>query len=498
MTTSAAIYARVSTDIQAEHGYSIETQIAACEKYAQSLGASTIQKYIDDGYSGAYLERPALDSLRDALQMKLYDTVICYTPDRFARKLSHQLLLTEEVENSGASLHFVNGEYKDTPEGRMFYQMQGAFAEYEREKIRERTMRGKRGKLRSGLPIANSHVFGYGFDKETKQFIINPAEAEIVRLVFKLYTEDMVGGTDYVALKLMEMNVPSPKGNPKWQGSNICRMLKKEMYTGEYYANKFYYRKTGAHKRTVTVRPQNEWIRLTCPAIIDKETFETAQHLLSANKKAKSVTKSKHFYLLQGIMKCARCGRSIVILSATSGKYYACISNLRLKQLSTPCKARLAKTQVVDNAFWEMLLKLCSSKDKLEKYIKSTDKGTKSLSVQNNIDAMKKRLEQIDTEKSTLVDWFTQGLLTQEAVSEKLAKLTSEAAKIKQKLSQPSTSEQSAVDVDKVREAILSCPPDEQARRRVIQSIIKSVEYERLDEKGKRGKYKLKFSVYFH
>ena len=70
---TAAIYARVSTDWQAEHGYSLETQIAACEKYAADLGAASVTKYIDDGYSGAYLDRPRLDALRDALRAKIYE-----------------------------------------------------------------------------------------------------------------------------------------------------------------------------------------------------------------------------------------------------------------------------------------------------------------------------------------------------------------------------------------------------------------------------------------
>ena len=195
---TAAIYARVSTDRQAEQGYSIETQIAACEKYAHDLGAASIIKFIDDGYSGAYLERPRLDALRDALQAKIYDVVIVYTPDRLARRLSHQLLITEEIEKSGATLHFVNAEYKATPEGQLFYQMQGAFAEYEREKIRERTMRGMRGKLKSGKPISNHNVFGYGWDGETENYIINPAEAEIVRKIFDMYVSG-IGGTDVIA-----------------------------------------------------------------------------------------------------------------------------------------------------------------------------------------------------------------------------------------------------------------------------------------------------------
>ena len=114
---NAAVYARVSTDLQAEKGYSLQTQIEACTQKAKEMGAVAIKTYVDDGYSGSYLERPALDKLRDALDAKLYDMVVIYDQDRLSRTLSHQLLLTEEIEKSGAQLVFVSSEYKRTPEG---------------------------------------------------------------------------------------------------------------------------------------------------------------------------------------------------------------------------------------------------------------------------------------------------------------------------------------------------------------------------------------------
>ena len=138
---NAAVYARVSTDLQAEKGYSLQTQIDACTQKAKEMGAVAIKTYVDDGYSGSYLERPALDKLRDALDAKLYDMVVIYDQDRLSRTLSHQLLLTEEIEKSGAQLVFVSSEYKRTPEGILFYQIKGAFSAYEKEKIRERMMR---------------------------------------------------------------------------------------------------------------------------------------------------------------------------------------------------------------------------------------------------------------------------------------------------------------------------------------------------------------------
>ena len=102
---NVAIYARVSTAAQAEKGYSLKTQVEACRQKALSMGATSIKEYVDDGYSGAYLERPALDELRDALSAKLHDTVIIYDTDRLARDTMLLLLITEEIEKTATLVY---------------------------------------------------------------------------------------------------------------------------------------------------------------------------------------------------------------------------------------------------------------------------------------------------------------------------------------------------------------------------------------------------------
>jgi len=106
--------------------------------------------FIDDGYSGAELDRPALNRLRQAAKEGRIDIVLCYDPDRISRKLYHQMILAEEFEKQGIKLEFFTQDMGTSPEDRMFFNMRGLVAEYEREKIRERTMRGNREKARQG------------------------------------------------------------------------------------------------------------------------------------------------------------------------------------------------------------------------------------------------------------------------------------------------------------------------------------------------------------
>jgi len=486
---TAAIYARVSTDRQAEQGYSIETQIAACEKYARDLGASTVTQFVDDGYSGAYLDRPRLDALRDALRAKIYDVVIVYTPDRLARRLSHQLLLTEEIEKAGAALHFVNQEYKATPEGQLFLQIQGAFAEYEREKIRERTMRGMRGKLKSGKPLRNQHVIGYDF--KYGQYIINSIESKTVQQIFNMYISSGVG-TDEIARRLTEMRIPSPSKLTHWQGASVHRILRNQMYTGEYFALRKVSTKTGAHSRKLSPRSKEEWIPLKCPQIIDAETFAAAQNLLDTNKTQLKRTKDNGVYLLQGLMRCAKCGEKIILTNNRAGRFYACYAHSKRKAAGHTCDARFAKTDIVDNAFWATLRNICSSEKRLAAYIKRTGK---TISTKTDTAALKARLAKIEEEKVAVVDWYTNGLLTQQATTDKLSALTSEAKAISAKLAQPD--KEKAVDTARIYNIIHNCGDNPENKRNAVRSVIDKIIYERTDGEKKPKAYSISFVIYF-
>ena len=140
--TRAATYSRVSTDLQ-EREQTIESQVEALRKYAQEKGYQLVAEYRDEGYSGAVMERPGLDRLRDALRLHEFEVVLFHSPDRLARKAVYQGLVLEELEKAGVKAEFLNYPVDDTPEGKMLLGMQGLFAEYERAKITERHRRGQ-------------------------------------------------------------------------------------------------------------------------------------------------------------------------------------------------------------------------------------------------------------------------------------------------------------------------------------------------------------------
>src|SRR5215467_11115707 len=140
---TSAIYVRVSTDRQAL-AQTIDQQIEGEELRAEHI-------FRDDGYSGATLNRPGLDRLRDQLREGVIDRVLIMSPDRLARNYVHQMVILEEVERYGYQIDFLDHPMSQDPHDHLLLQIRGAVAEYERTLIAERMRQGRQMKLRADI-----------------------------------------------------------------------------------------------------------------------------------------------------------------------------------------------------------------------------------------------------------------------------------------------------------------------------------------------------------
>lgn len=491
---NAAIYARVSTEWQAEHGYSIGTQLEACREKAKALDAFVVKEYVDDGYSGGFLERPALEQLRDAVQDGLYDIVICHDADRLSRKLIHQLILTEEFEKYNCRPVFVQGEVSDTPEGNMSYQMKGVFAEYERAKIRERTMRGKRAKLKAGKVINDSHIYGYDFDRENSCYVINPAEAEVVKTVYKWYVDDRYGGCEAIAARLNDMATPTPTGSGLWSASTIQHMLKRSHYTGRYYASTQYHKKTGPKSYVRLPRPREEWIEMTCPRILPDDMHTKALDIMSSHRTYKTWAHAQDTGIMQGFAHCGFCGHRLRIATTKkTQKYYAC---------GDKCKrSRYMGVAYTDELFWSLLESICKNQKTLKAYIAAQrDELPKAPAPQQKRQKLKKRLDKIQAERKAVMSWFSQALIGQQEATEKLQALKAEESTLQAELAASEASQgvspDNALDVKDICEVVRNCPADKHAKRRVLLAIIDRIDIARLDN-NYGHKYDLDINIIF-
>lgn len=313
----AATYVRVSTDEQAEHGYSLGHQREQCRERALALGAADVQEYADEGVSGAVLDRPGLSALRAAVKAGAIGLVVVYDPDRLARKLAYQLLVTDEIEAAGARLDFVNFEWRNTPEGQLFYALRGAVAQYEKEKIRERTMAGRRQKAKAGKMPSGFAAYGYTYEPERQTLILNPTEAPVVQRIFHLLISEGMG-INGIANRLTEDGIPTRRGAPAWHRVVVRQILQNPVYTGTFYANRMDCAGMGLNRhlapdqrRAMQMRAREEWIPIPVPAILDEPTWRRAQEIIAQARRLMH-TQVRSPYLLSGLVSCGICGLPMV------------------------------------------------------------------------------------------------------------------------------------------------------------------------------------------
>jgi site-specific DNA recombinase len=219
MERRVAAYARVSTERQAE-SQTIEQQVERLRAYAGERGwpLPAERIYKDDGHSGARLDRPALDRLRDAVTRGEVELVLITSPDRLARRYAYQVWLLEECERAGCEVVFLDRPPTGDPQDALVLQIRGAVAEYERTVIADRMRRGRLAALQAGRLLPwSTPPFGYRLDslrpRDPAGVRIEESEAAVVRRIFAWYIEE--GLTLYgIAQRLVAEGIPTPTGRP--------------------------------------------------------------------------------------------------------------------------------------------------------------------------------------------------------------------------------------------------------------------------------------------
>lgn len=405
---NAFLYIRVSTEEQAERGYSLDAQAEDCLAKAMELGCGRdrITVYRDEA-SGAYLDRPGLSALRERVAAERPQYVIVYDPDRLARKLSHQLLLTDELLRYGVTLEFVNFEWKNTAEGRLFYQLRGMFAEFEREKIRERTMRGRYTKTKDfGKLSGDPRLYGYRFDTENDVLLPDPVCADTVRLLFALAADGWSG--ERISREMQSRNIPAPRGNA-WYGATVTRILRNESYLGTFMAYKVDY-----HQGFKRNRPKDEQIPLPIEPLVDRDLFARAQRTLDRNR-TRSGRPPARAYLLAGLGICA-CGKAMRAGTAAGNKrygYYSCPDR-------EGCGSRYWNSDTVDEAVW-LAIRSYAEELAAESGFRSEEAawdGNEGL-LALEAEWLREQIRLAESRRSRLMDLFVDGRIARDAFDRK-------------------------------------------------------------------------------
>ena len=376
----ASLYSRVSSNIQ-EKEQTIESQVDALREYAQDRGYRIVAECRDEGYSGATLERPGLDQLRDLAHGGEFDVVLFHSPDRLARKAIFQAVVLEDLEKAGVKVEFLNYPVDDSPEGKMLLGMLALFAEYERVKIVERNRRGKLHWAKQGALMGGFVPYGYRYisrDRENNRratLAIEESQGPVVKDMFRWIIVEQMSCRG-IAKRLTDHGVPTQKGKNHWTPSVVNKILKHEVYKGVFYYHRAeavepsHRRVDGRYpKNKLTgrkLRPEEEWIAIPVPAIVDEATWEAAQHQLRQNFLHSPRNNTHREYLLRGLIRCSKCGATFVGAFSHGRRSYHC--NQYDPQATSDgkrCPAPWAKADPIEEAVWSAITEALQKPDVL-------------------------------------------------------------------------------------------------------------------------------------
>ncbi len=413
-----AIYARVSSQDQVDDGYSIEEQQKRLKALADARDWIVYKTYVDPGYSGSNLKRPAIQSLIDDAKKHKFDMVMIYKLDRMSRSQKDTMYILEDVlvPNNVDLLSISESFDTSTPFGRAMIGILSVFAQLERENIKERTSMGRRARISKGHSHGTKPALGYTFKAGNNDLVINPYEALIVKDIFELF----VSGTSIISIS----NIIADKYGSNvraWTNTTIRRVLRNPVYIGKVcYGSELF---DGIHE-----------------PLVDDLDFYKAQEILKRNKELSrrtyeySTASGKADHLLTNLLYCGDCGARMAYAKVSKNvSRYMCYSVSRKSKAmikSDHCTNRLYPFTA--EQFEEIILgeikKLATDPTYIFDTINATTPEDTTAPIQERIDEVNKQI-------SKLLDLYQLGFTDISQITDKLNTLKDEKEKLENQLS---------------------------------------------------------------
>jgi site-specific DNA recombinase len=510
----AALYARVSSEQQAQQ-CTIQSQVEAIKERICADGLTLEDElcFIDDGYTGSTLMRPALERLRDIAWAGGFQRLYVHSPDRLARRYAWQVLLVEELQRYGVELTFLNRTIGASPEEDLLLQMQGMIAEYERAKIMERSRRGKRHAARRGdVSVLGTAPYGYRFVGKhagggAAHYQVVFEEAHVVRQIFEWAAHERLS-YNTICKRLKDQGIPSPKGLPRWHREVVGKLLKNPTYKGTAI-----FGKTRVGERVPRLRPlrgkpeqprhptsrypgiPQDQVVIPVPALVSEELFAAvAEQLAENDRRYRRYAEECPGYLLQGLVECGCCGRAyygkgMLRFERTRANgmaiypYYRCIGSDATRHGGAKvCRNKPIRLDRLDAAVWADVCTVLQNPQDLRLEFERRLQGAPEPNA--SVEQYQKQITQGQRGISRLIDAYESGLLERSEFEprlrsgkERLARLEREATEARERASQRADLHhvlgQLEVFAQKVRTGLERA--DMNMRREIIRSLVKSI-----------------------
>lgn len=491
----AAIYCRVSTEDQEREGTSLDSQANACLVKAKQGDYEVPEEFIfQEVWTGATTDRPLLNALREFIKSGAIDAVFCYSTDRLARNPIHLAIIAEECDKRQVELIFVTEPLDNSPEGQLIRYVKGYSGQIEREKIRERTLRGKRsGAMLGKLSTGGRAPFGYRLDKDTKKRTIVQPEADIVKQIFNWLASG--GYTLYrVVLELNTSGQPAPNGG-KWSEAAIWRMVNNPAYKGETYCFRFKVVEPKEHKKKVSytktkhvLRDKAEWISVpdATPAIVTTEVYDRVHDQLESNRQRSPRHRVHEYLFTNGRLRCGVCG---LAMSGSAKKtpngykrLYRCASHVKTNYY-TPCAQKSIRAHLIEPVVWGQIVKSIKKPEIMLGELDKIRRGDNATAIDAEIYLVEKQIADADKEESRYLKLYGTGKWEIDRLTSETDKLRGRKEKLVTKAAQLEAKRQAIIEANISYENISNAITELAGRIDNADNELKQLALEMLDIK---------------
>lgn len=431
------IYVRVSTQEQAKEGYSINEQIERLKKYAELMGWTVVEIFVDGGYSGGNIYRPALQDMIRFVKTENIDKVLVYKLDRLSRSQKDTLFLIEDVflKNNTDFISLNENFDTATPFGRAMIGILAVFSQLEREQIKERMTMGREARAKEGYYSGNGTII-IGYDYIDSELIVNDYESMLVNEVFNQF----VNGTPIktIASNLNKKGLTHKHG--EWNDMSIKRMLRNRHYIGEVKFDKKWY----VGKQT---------------PIIPNDVFNKAQETLKYRQDNAHKFNNKHKSYLSGFIWCAQCGARYhhhhwkAKSDTTRAANYSCYSRTKklTKMIKDPnCRNKIYQVDELENIIFSEILKLDNAPNRIDSIRNSKKKPNN----EEKIGLIKAETKELSNQISKLMDLYSVSGITMEDVDKKIEPLAIKRTKLVKELERLTAKEEVGLTNDEIFDVV--------------------------------------------
>jgi site-specific DNA recombinase len=462
-------YVRVSKEERGRRGYSIEDQTDRIKQYAHAAGWHLPEEniFIDDGFSGGFLERPGLDALRDKVEEGGVSFAIAAYWDRWARSEnpSDMFVLTYTLREKGCKIQSLDfsGDL-DTAEGQLQADMLGAFARFQRTKIKELTRRGKRRRAMDGRIVATTFVdYGFTLSESRDAYVINEETIPILKQIFEMVSKKGMG-LHSVANRLMEQKVPAPEGGMLWHPKVLRGMINKDVYLarpydevaslvlpkvaarlnsekryGIWWYGKMRHWMVGQKKIKTSDVDCELWVAVPVPDCgIDPELVIQARQAIEDHRGAYIRNGSPRTWELSGgLVLCAHCSNRMGTNTGRNGvRYYRC--NRRARFGERACiGAKTMKADYLEAEVWRRVTTFMTHPELFQESLRRATEArfkTVSTNPDRELGALMKRMSTLERKRIKIEDLVIAEIMTQDRARFRLKEVEEEIESIRARM----------------------------------------------------------------